>query len=230
MPVALSRRSSSGQDTLHTCKETAVRIRPRRSIVRSLRVEPVDARVVAPMMIERHYLGCMPMAPLACFGVYLGTQLVGGVVFTTGARHSHKSVAGAGRGDVATLARLYLDGEIPKNAESRVLGVVARLLRRQRRVRVLLSYADPVAGHTGTVYRAAGWTYLGRTEPGRYLDFGDGALRHPRSVSSHYGTNSPKRLRLLGHKVATVTIEGKHRFALPLDPSWTWRIATKDAA
>jgi hypothetical protein len=86
------------------------------------------------------------------------------------------------------LARLYLVDELPKNAESRVLGIVTREMRRRHHVRALLSYADPAVGHSGTIYKAAGWTYLGRGEATRYLDFGDGELHHPRSVSTVYGT------------------------------------------
>jgi hypothetical protein len=177
------------------------------------------------MITNDHYLHSMPIAASCCFGVFLDDELVGGAVFTMGARHGHRMLAGSKSGDVVTLARLYLIDEIPKNAESRVLGIVTREIRRRRGVRALLSYADPAVGHSGTIYKAAGWTYLGRGESTRYLDFGDGELRHPRSVSTAYGTCSPRRLARMGVQVRAVETEGKHRFCYLLDRSWAWRLA-----
>lgn len=222
---ATSRRSSSGQDAAHSCAETGVRFPPRRSIIRELEVSEVAPSVIEEIMAERHYLRSMPPACVACFAVYLAGALVGGVVLTAGARNAHLLLDGAERDRVATLARLWLTDEIGKNAESRVLGVVARLVARDGRVKVLISYADPAAGHAGTIYQAAGWTYLGVSQPGRYLDLGDGRLHHPRSVFSTYGTNRPARLRSLGLPARSVLVGGKHRYCLVLDKSWAWRLA-----
>jgi len=222
--LPLARRSSKDQDFTPSSVAMAVQIRPRRSIVRSLVVRDVSPRQLSAMMTDFHYLHSMPPAAVACFGVFLDEVLVGGVVLTTGARHGHRMLAGSRSIDVLTLARLYLVDDIPKNAESRVLGIVTREMRRRHCVRALLSYADPAAGHAGTIYKAAGWTYMGRSEPTRYLDFGDGVLRHPRSVSTAYGTCSPRRLARQGIQVRAVETEPKHRFCYLLDSSWAWRL------
>ncbi len=141
------------------------------------------------MMSERHYLKSMPPAAIDNYGVYDHGRLVGGVVITAGARNGHRLLSGADHSAVATLARLWIADEIGKNAESRVLSVVARLVTRDHRIKMLLSYADPAAGHVGIIYQAAGWLYLGISQCGRYLDLGDGSPRHPRSVFSEFGTN-----------------------------------------
>jgi hypothetical protein len=125
---------------------------------------------------------------------------------------------------VATIARLWLTDEIPKNAESRVLAITARLLRQSGHLRALLSYADPAAGHRGTIYQAAGWNYLGRSEPGRYVEL-DGVIHHPRSVYSRHGTDSPRKLRAIGIPARAVVVAGKHRYFLLLDRSWAWRLS-----
>jgi hypothetical protein len=178
------------------------------------------------MMTERHYLHSMPPAPLACFGVYLRRELVGGVVLTAGARHAHRLLVGADQGTVATVARIWLADDIPKNGESRVLGIVGRTFQCTSAIRALVSYADPAAGHAGTIYQAAGWRYLGLTQPGRYLDFGDGRLHHPRSVYNRYGANGAGHLRWRGIDARTVHIGGKHRYCLILDRTWAWRLCT----
>ena len=224
MSTRLPRRSSNEQDFTPSSVTMAVQVRPRRSIVRSLVAREVRSGDLTPMMMEHHYLHSMPLATILSFGVFLENELVGGIVLTAGARHGHRILAGSKSADVLTLARLYLDDAIPKNAESRVLGIVTREVRRRGKVKALLSHADPAVGHCGTIYKAAGWTYLGRGESTRYLDFGDGVLRHPRSVSTRYGTCSPRQLARQGVHATAVVTEGKHRFSYVLDPSWNWRL------
>jgi len=168
----------------------------------------------------------MPPAAVTCFGVYLADQLVGAVVVTSGARNAPRLLNTANPLAVGTLARLWLEDTVPKNAESRVLAISARLLRQHGRVRALMSYADPAAGHIGTIYQAAGWRYLGQSQAGRYLDLGDGP-RHPRSVFSAYGTNRPSCLRKMGFPARSVLVGGKHRYCLVLDESWAWRLTAE---
>ena len=225
--TAIARRSSSGKDVTQSCVETGVRIPPRRSTsrVRQLLVSEVAPGVITPLIVERHYLHSMPPAALHCFGVYLDEQLVGAVVITSGARNAGQLLRVNDPFAVATLARLWLDDAVPANAESRVLAVVAKSLRQIGKIRALVSYADPSAGHVGTIYQAAGWSYLGVSSAGRYLDLGDGRPRHPRSVYSSHGTNRPAQLRAMGVPAKSVLVGGKHRYCLLLDRSWSWRLA-----
>jgi hypothetical protein len=136
----------------------------------------------------------------------------------------HKLLAGARPEHVITVARFWLADDLPGNSESRVLAVVMRYLRRHTAYRLALTYADPVAGHTGTIYRAAGWLYLGQTESGGYVDLGDGSLSHPRSVFTRFGTNRIHHLRATGIPAARVRVPGKFRYAHVLDAAWGWRL------
>jgi hypothetical protein len=176
------------------------------------------------MIEEDHYLRSMPGGILRCFGVYLETELVGAVVFTSGARQGHRLLDAARPRDVATLSRLYLKDEIPKNAESRVLAVALKILRRETSLKLILSYADPAAGHVGTIYQASGWVYLGQTEPNTYVDLGDGNLLHPRSVYNRFGSNAVRHLRATGVPATRRRVGGKHRYAYVLDSAWNWRL------
>lgn len=203
--------------------ETAVQGRPRRSIPKALRVTPCLASVVRPLMAERHYLHSMPGVVRDCFAVELDGELVGGVVFTAGARHAHHLLQGAVPQHVVTLARLWLCDELPANSESRVLGVVLRHLVHGGRYKLALSYADPAAGHVGTIYQASGWTYLGTTEPERYFEL-DGVRIHPRTASQRFGSNSIAHLRRTGLAIVAHKSPPKHRYAYVLDPAWRWRL------
>lgn len=56
------------------------------------------------------------------------------------------------------LRRLAIAPDAPKNTASRMLGVMARLIRKEKpQVERLVSYHDTEV-HTGGIYRAAGWT------------------------------------------------------------------------
>jgi hypothetical protein len=71
-------------------------------------------------------------------------------------------------GKVWELARLYLLDDVPRNAETWLIGKSVRHIKRHHKdVEFLLSYADPTAGHRGTIYRAANWTFDGMTDDGR---------------------------------------------------------------
>jgi hypothetical protein len=56
------------------------------------------------------------------------------------------------------LRRLAIGPDAPKNTATRMLGVMAKLIRKKRpEIERLISYQD-MDVHTGAIYRAAGWT------------------------------------------------------------------------
>jgi len=66
------------------------------------------------------------------------------------------------------LARLWVADNVPANAETWLIAkAVAYIKRMHCDVRWLISYADPSAGHSGTIYKAANWKADGRTDDER---------------------------------------------------------------
>ena len=60
------------------------------------------------------------------------------------------------------LNRLAFSDELPRNAESRALGVAFRMLRKHRPdIKWILSYSDATQCGDGTIYRAAGFLLTG---------------------------------------------------------------------
>ena len=189
----------------------------------------IEVRTIAPAVardvFERHhYLHSMPAGTRFCFGVFVGDRLLGAVSLGVGPLNAHRLVDGALPIDGLTLTRLWLDDALPLNSESHVLGVVVRALRRFTKVKFLVSYADPAAGHVGTVYQAAGWLYTGTSEDQPLMDLGDGVPRHLRTVASAFGTHSARYFRRLGLPVRFVPAVPKHRYVVLVDPSWRDRL------
>jgi hypothetical protein len=129
--------------------------------LQDLVLAPVPKQVASDLVAKHHYLHSAPAGTHLAFGLFVKNRLNGAVCLGVGPKNAHRLVEGAAPDDVLTLSRLWLSDDLPGNSESRVLGIVARLLRKHTSLLFLLSYADPAAGHVGTVYQASGWSYTG---------------------------------------------------------------------
>ncbi|WP_051276525.1 XF1762 family protein [Desulfovirgula thermocuniculi] len=135
--------------------------------VKHLEVRPVPYRTARAFVERHHYLGYAPPGARACLGVWYGDRLVGTLMF------GRPSARLEDQEHTMELTRMVLLNECPRNSESRVLALAAEWIRRNMpEIRRLISYADPGKGHRGTVYRAAGWRFVGRTAGGRWTRTG----------------------------------------------------------
>jgi hypothetical protein len=129
-----------------------------RSEFRKSSVSEVDA------FIKAHYLRKRPAIVHLCLTLFVSGSPVGAIIYAA----PPKQIETRYGGKTWELARLYLLDEIPRNAETFVIGYSVRYIKRHYRdVRFLVSYADPSAGHAGTIYRAANWLSDGMTDEGR---------------------------------------------------------------
>ncbi len=67
---------------------------------------------------------------------------------------------------VLALSRLVICPEVPANACTFLLSRSRRLIPAETWP-CLVTYADEWRGHTGAIYRADNWTYIGKTKPTR---------------------------------------------------------------
>ena len=63
---------------------------------------------------------------------------------------------------VLSLTRLVVGPDVPKNGASYLIAASMRLIDRTRWP-CLVTYADEMQGHTGSIYRATNWEYCGMT-------------------------------------------------------------------
>ena len=123
-------------------------------------VEPVK-RDDIDAFIKRHYIGKWPGVVVLMMGLKHNGVLCGGIVFALPPRETSKRYGGV----TWELARLWIADEVPANAETFLIGRAVRYIKRKRPdVHALVSYADPSAGHAGTIYKAANWKLDGRTD------------------------------------------------------------------
>ena len=193
------------------------------SALQQISVERIPHRI-AKQVFRNHYLGTLPGGTKHCLGVFRQKRLEGAVALGAGPSNGHRVVQGASKGDCLCLTRLWLNDRIPKNSESRVLGIVARLLRKNTKVKFLVSYADPAHGHRGTVYQGAGWTYTGLSSAMPLYSVNGGSPEHSRSLSHRIGSHSIPYLRSHGLDIKVVKQQRKHRYVLFLDQTWRERL------
>lgn len=108
---------------------------------------------------------------------------------------------------VLALSRLVIMSGVPKNACTFLLSRSVALIP-SKIWPCLVTYADDWMGHSGTIYRASNWTYLGKTKPSENYTI-DGVMTS-RKAGGH--TRTKKEMMELGavfHGRHT-----KHKFVL----------------
>ena len=189
--------------------------------LQSIQVRPVSVKIAKEIIVRNHYLHSLPGGTQMTFGVFLEQRLLGALALGVGAFNSRRLVSGATHGDCICLTRLWLADDLPKNSESRVLAVVLRSLVRNTTLKFVATYADPSAGHVGTIYQATGWLYTGMSEPSVLYDIGDGVLRNSRTLGHAYGTRSSRYFSEHGVELKGLRQEAKHRYLYFLDKAWS---------
>lgn len=170
-----------------------------------------------------HYSRRMPVGKVLYVGVWEGGRFIGTILFTPGTNPHFGDLLGLNPFQVAELARVALCEH--RTTVSRIVAVALRLLRQKcPGLRAVISYADPEHGHTGGIYQAGGWVYVGRSSKTLVFEGTDGTRVHSR-------TANPNNLHF-GHKSRDFDTSGmkrvqstpKFKYLYPLDSTMRARI------
>jgi len=165
---------------------------------------------------QHHYARGVSSARVFCFGLYrevIFTPIMGAAVWLPPLPPAARAAFPEGSElRVLCLSRFAIHPDVPPNAASFMLGHCIREIRKDGRWDCLLTFADTRVGHSGAIYRATNWEYLGETDPTEYwLDPESG-----RQVSRKSGNNRKCRnhadMRKLGYRLAGHF--PKHRFRM----------------
>ncbi len=123
------------------------------------------SRAEVDHLVKAHYLHKWPGVCVRTLGLFDGESAIGVIVFALPPRQTFVRY----RVDLAwELARLFILDVTPKNTESWFISKAVSDVRNNRKdVSLLVSYADPSAGHSGTIYKACSWISDGRTDQER---------------------------------------------------------------
>ena len=156
-------------------------------------------------MVRAHYLGTWPGVVVCTLGMAHGPFTVGTLIFALPPAQTSVRLGG----ETWELARLWIKDDVPRNAETWLIGQAIKHVRRDHpQVEFLVSYADPTQGHQGVIYQASNWLSDGMTDAGR---------KTPRHDYLWRG----KKYSRMGHLPSGATPErvpriSKHRYIYPL--------------
>jgi hypothetical protein len=146
--------------------------------------------------MENHYLHRIGVFPSLCLGVFVNDSFQAACI---GVMMWGRPVASNRLKDgevTLELSRMCILDCTTKNAESRCLGISARIIRATfPNIRYLIAYADIEGmGHQGTIYKAAGWTmdnanaggmtWKNHPRPGRDRGSNTRKLRYRKTLSA----------------------------------------------
>lgn len=136
---------------------------------------------------KNHYSGSVNGLRVShCFGLYDGNMMVGAMVYgPLGMANAWKKY-GSKETEVVELRRLCCIDDTPRNTESYFIGKTIRYLRKNTDFKVVVSYADPTYGHSGVIYRASNFQFVGKSAKGKVIVCDDGRRFHDKSVRAYY--------------------------------------------
>lgn len=167
-------------------------------------VAPCSVSAVSEF-IQRHYLRKRPAVVVACFMLMIDGMARGCAVYALPPKQTAVRYGGV----TWELARLFIDDEVPANAETFLIAATVKAIKKNNPdVKMLVSYADPSVGHAGTIYKAANWKPDGRTDQER---------KTPRFDYSANGIRYSRRAHVPnGAEVRRIPRVSKFRFILEL--------------
>lgn len=170
-------------------------------------------------VIERvHYThSIFGVTTTRCYAVEHEGHVVGGAIYGLPAAYNVAKKYAFSHEVLLELRRFVLEDWCPRNSESRVIAITLRMLKKVG-VSVVLAYSDPAAGHTGTIYRATGFEYQGKTSARTHWMW-KGKKYPDRNVHQiHFPFHRELRAAIASGDAVRTKIPGKHIFVKRLSP------------
>jgi hypothetical protein len=129
-----------------------------------------------------HYSRSMPTPPNIKIGVWENLEFIGALIFSRGNSTNLGTAYNLSIIEVCELARVAL--KTHKTTVTKILSIAVSMLKiKEKKLRLIVSFADANQRHLGIIYQAANWIYYGKTIGG-YKFRKDGKEYHSRQVAS----------------------------------------------
>lgn len=156
-----------------------------------------------------------------CFKLLSPTnELIGAMFFGRMAMANQYKRFSELESEVTELRRLCCVDNTPKNTESFFIGFALRWLKKNTKIKKVISYADAEYGHSGIIYKASNFEYLGKRSGAKVIIF-NGKQYHDKSIRTYYkGELKPFAKRIkdaldIGEAYYKTTL-GKHTYVYTL--------------
>lgn len=180
-------------------------------------VKPINAKDANALVKRVHYSGKVVMGSQLHFGVFLDGRLEGAMQFgpSLDKRNTVGLVEGTGWNGFIELNRMAFSDRLPRNSESRALGVAFRMMKKKYpHLEWVISFSDGTQCGDGTIYRASGFVLTGIKKNKTIWIFPDGEKVADLSIKQAYDWQKKKFGRII-HGTAALH-EAKKMGAVPL--------------
>lgn len=155
------------------------------SEVKNLIVKSIDSKSAKKIVELYHYSKKSTQNSQIHFGVFLNDRLEGVLQF--GPSIDKRRMAenlGVGFNETLELNRMAFSDRLPKNSESRALGVCLRILKKAYpHLKIIVSFADACQCGDGTIYRASGFKLHSFKKNTSLLKMPDGKIVADKSLN-----------------------------------------------
>jgi hypothetical protein len=193
------------------------------SIFLNFTVSPCTIQEIRDFVESHHYShNVNGVKTQYCFKLVDGEKLIGAAIFAKLGMANVWKKYGDSEEEVLELRRLCCVDDTPKNTESWFVSRCIKYIHQNTPVKCILSYADPNYSHTGTIYKALNFEYLGQTHPTKMIKWGD-KLYHDKTIRTYYnGRLKPYAIRIKdaldAGEAHYINQMGKHIFIYKLKP------------
>jgi hypothetical protein len=156
-------------------------------------VAPISAKDANRIVQRVHYSGKVVPNSQLHLGVFLNGRLEGAMQFgpSMDKRKVQGLVAETGWNNFIELNRMAFSAALPRNSESRALGVALRMMRqRYPHIEWVISFADGTQCGDGTIYRASGFVLTGIRENKTLVEFPNGQRIANMTLTAHWNTET----------------------------------------
>ena len=193
------------------------------STAKDILVKPIAAKDGKRIMEAFHYSGKSVQNSQLHLGVFLNGKCHGAMQFgpPMDKRRMLGLVEGTGWANFLELNRMAFGPELPRNSESRALGIAFRLIRKHYpHVKWILSFSDATQCGDGAIYRASGFYLTSIKKNTTLLRMPDGSIVPDITLNLH-----PVKKSGWWKKRGATPLPGfQLRYIKFLDPDWLDRL------
>ena len=150
-------------------------------------LKPITAKEANELIKKLHYSGKVVQNSNIHIGVFLHGKLEGAMQF--GSSLDKRKIMGlvkdTGWNEFIELNRMAFSEALPRNSESRALGIAMKLLKKfAPHIKWVISFADACQCGDGTIYRASGFVLRGINTSKNLVKLPDGMVVHKMTLES----------------------------------------------
>jgi len=160
---------------------------------KDIQVRPISAKDAALVVKRHHYSRSVYQASQLHFGVFLNGRCEGAMSFgqSIDKRKMIGVVAGTAWNGFIELNRMAFSEILPRNSESRALGVALRTIKKNYpHIDWVISFADGTQCGDGTIYRASGFKLIGVKKNNTLLRMPDGSIKSDITLNTTPGQSA----------------------------------------